>query len=51
MNNLQRKKKAFISIITKPLGFLKTIIGTLPLSLPHALKNNIKNYSIEGVSS
>ena len=50
MNSLQRRKRAFMSIITRPLGFVRTVSGVPPLSLPYAMEGKADNYVIEGKS-
>jgi hypothetical protein len=50
MNNLQRKKRAFMSIITRPFGFVRTVSGVPPLSLPYAMEGKADNYVIKGKS-
>lgn len=51
MNYLQRKKLAFMSIVNSVKGFVRTVLGIPPLTLPDCVDNNsIINYSIDGNS-
>ena len=51
MNYLQRKKLAFMSIVNQIKGFVRTVIGIPPLTLPECVDNNsIINYTIGGNS-
>ena len=47
MNNLQKRKRAFMSLITRPFGFIRTISGVLPLSLPYVIKGSALDYSFD----
>ena len=51
MNYLQKKKLAFMSIVNQIKGFIRTIIGALPLTLEGCVdENSIIDYKIYGQS-
>lgn len=51
MNYLQRKKLAFMSIVNKVKGFVRTISGMPPLTLPNCVdEESVIDYTIEGNS-
>jgi hypothetical protein len=50
MNNLQRRKRAFMSLITRPLDFFRIVLGVPPLSLPCVMEGKADRYVIEGNS-
>lgn len=51
MTYLQKKKLAFMSLVNKVKGFVRTITGTPPLTLPDCVDgNSIINYTISGNS-
>lgn len=50
MNYLQRKKLAFMSIVNRIKGFVRTITGTPPLVLPDCVGDDLINYTISGNS-
>ena len=51
MNYLQRKKRAFMSIVNSVKGFVRTIIGIPPLTLPNCVDgDSLINYKIYGNS-
>lgn len=52
MNYLQKKKLAFMSIVNQVKGFVRTIIGALPLTLEGCVDSkSIINYKIYGQSA
>ena len=51
MTYLQKKKLAFMSIVNSVKGFLRTVTGIPPLTLPNCVdENSIINYTISGNS-
>ena len=51
MNYLQKKKLAFMSIVNSVKGFVRTISGKFPLTLPYCVDNkSITDYKIYGNS-
>lgn len=51
MNYLQKKKLAFMSIVNQVKGFVRTVIGALPLTLEGCVdENSIIDYKIYGQS-
>ena len=51
MNYLQRKKLAFMSIVNSVKGFVRTVLGVPPLTLPDCVDtDSIINYKIDGNS-
>ena len=51
MNYLQKKKLAFMSIVNQIKGFVRTVSGIPPLTLPDCVDNDsIINYTIDGNS-
>lgn len=51
MNYLQKKKLAFMSIVNQIKGFVRTVTGVPPLSLPDCVDNDsLINYTIDGNS-
>ena len=50
MNYLQKKKLAFMSIVNRVKGFVRTVVGLPPLVLPDCVGDNLINYSISGNS-
>ena len=51
MNYLQKKKLAFMSIVNKVKGFVRTIIGIPPLTLPNCVdEDSVIGYKIYGDS-
>lgn len=51
MNYLQKKKLAFMSIVNKVKGFVRTVFGVPPITLPDCVDNDsLINYTIEGNS-
>ena len=51
MNYLQKKKLAFMSIVNKVKGFVRTIIGIPPLTLPNCVdEDSLISYKIYGDS-
>ena len=51
MNYLQRKKLAFMSIVNSVKGFVRTVLGMPPLTLPDCVDTeSVINYKIEGNS-
>ena len=51
MNYLQRKKFAFMSIVNQIKGFVRTVLGIPPLTLPDCVdEDSIINYTIDGNS-
>ena len=51
MNYLQKKKLAFMSIVNRVKGFLRTITGTLPLTLEGCVdEESILDYTLYGQS-
>lgn len=51
MTYLQRKRLAFMSIVNRVKGFVRTITGTPPLTLPDCVdEDSIINYTISGNS-
>lgn len=49
MTYLQRKKLAFMSIVNSVKGFVRTVSGTLPLTLPDCVDtNSLIRYTING---
>ena len=51
MNYLQKKKLAFMSIVNSVKGFVRTVTGIPPLTLPDCVDgNSLINYNIQGNS-
>lgn len=51
MNYLQKKKLAFMSIVNQVKGFVRTVMGALPLTLEGCVdENSITDYKIYGQS-
>ena len=51
MNYLQKKKIAFMSIVNRVKGFVRTVIGTLPLTLTNCVdKKSVTDYKLYGQS-
>ena len=51
MNFLQRKKLAFMSIVNQIKGFVRTVLGVLPLTLPDCVDDkSVIDYKIYGES-
>lgn len=51
MNYLQKKKLAFMSIVNRVKGFIRTITGTLPLTLANCVdEESIIDYTLYGQS-
>jgi hypothetical protein len=51
MNYLQKKKLAFMSIVNKVKGFVRTVSGIPPLTLPNCVdEESVIDYTIEGAS-
>lgn len=50
MNYLQKKKLAFMSIVNRVKGFVRTAVGVPPLVLPDCVGDNLINYTISGNS-
>ena len=51
MNYLQRKKLAFMSIVNGVKGFVRTVLGVPPLTLPDCVDtDSVINYKIDGNS-
>lgn len=51
MTYLQRKKLAFMSIVNKVKGFVRTVSGIPPLTLPNCVDaDSVINYTIEGAT-
>ena len=51
MNYLQKKKLAFMSIVNQIKGFVRTVTGIPPLTLPDCVdEDSIINYTIDGNS-
>ncbi len=51
MNYLQNKKLAFMSIVNRVKGFIKTVIGSLPLTLTNCVdEDSVVDYKLYGNS-
>ena len=51
MSYLQKKKLAFMSIVNQVKGFVRTVMGALPLTLKGCVdENSITDYKIYGQS-
>ncbi len=48
MNSLEIKKRAFMSVVTRRYGFIRTKSGAPPLTLTNCLSGNLINYKISG---
>ena len=48
MNSLEIKKRAFMSVVTRRYGFIRTKSGASPLTLTNCLSGNLVDYKIFG---
>ena len=48
MNSLEIKKRAFMSVVTRRYGFIRTKSGAPPLTLTNCLSGNLVDYKISG---
>lgn len=48
MNSLEIKKRAFMSVVTRRYGFIRTKSGAPPLTLTNCLSGNLVDYKIFG---